>query len=41
MRQMKALAGKQKAKRIARKLRRTEGAIWQKASSMGLSLDTR
>ena len=38
---MKSLAGKQKAKKIARKLKRTEGAIWQKAYSLGLSLDTR
>jgi hypothetical protein len=41
VRQIKSLAGKQKAKKIAKKQKRTEGAIWQKTSSMGLSLDMR
>jgi hypothetical protein len=40
-RTMKAMAGKQRARKITKKLRRTEGALFQKASMMGLSLLTR
>jgi hypothetical protein len=38
---MKAMAGRQQARNIAKKLRRTEAAVFQKASMMGLSLLTR
>jgi hypothetical protein len=41
LRTMKSMAGKSKARVIARKLRRTEGAVFQKAFTIGLSLDTR
>jgi hypothetical protein len=41
LRTMKSMAGKQRAKKIARLLRRTEGAVFQKAHTMGLSLLTR
>ncbi len=35
------MAGKQRTRTIARKLRRTEGAVTKKAFTIGLSLDTR
>jgi hypothetical protein len=41
LRMMKSMAGKQRTRTIARKLRRTEGAVTQKAFTIGLSLDTR
>jgi hypothetical protein len=42
LRELKAMARKKtKASRIAKKLRRTEGATRQKAFSIGLSLDSR
>jgi hypothetical protein len=41
LRTIKSMAGKQGARKIARRLRRTEGAVFQKAHSMGLSLLTR
>jgi hypothetical protein len=42
VRELKALAKKKTAaSRIAKKLRRTEGATRQKAFSIGLSLDSR
>jgi hypothetical protein len=42
VRTLKAMAKKKTpAKRIAKALKRTEGATRQKAFSMGLSLDTR
>jgi hypothetical protein len=41
LRTMKSMAGKQRARKIARRLRRTEGAVFQKASKMGLSLLSR
>jgi methylphosphotriester-DNA--protein-cysteine methyltransferase len=41
LRTMKSMAGKQRARTVARKLRRTEGAVTQKAFTIGLSLDTR
>jgi hypothetical protein len=42
IRELKTLARKQKAAaKIARKLKRTEGATRKKAFSIGLSLDTR
>jgi hypothetical protein len=41
LRTMKAMAGKQRARKIARKPRRAEVAVFQKASTMGLSLFTR
>lgn len=42
VRELKALAKKKTAAaRIARKLKRTEGATRQKAFSIGLSLDSR
>ena len=37
---MKSMAGKQRARKIARRLRHTEGAVFQKAHTMGLSLLT-
>jgi hypothetical protein len=40
LRTMKSMAGKQRARKIARKLRRTEGAVFQKAHTMGVSLLT-
>jgi hypothetical protein len=40
LRMMKAMAGKHRARKIATKLRRTEGAVFQKASTMGVSLLT-
>jgi len=40
LRTTKAMAGKQRARKIARRLRRTEGAVFQKAHTMGLSLLT-
>ena len=41
IRAMKSLAGKKRARAIARQLRRTEGAIVQKVFALGLSLGTR
>jgi hypothetical protein len=42
VRELKSMARKKTpAPKIAKKLKRTEGATRQKASSMGLSLDTR
>ena len=42
VRELKSIARKKTpAPKIAKKLKRTEGATRQKASSMGLSLDTR
>jgi hypothetical protein len=42
LRELKTMARKKtKASRIAKKLRRTEGATRQKAFSIGLSLDSR
>jgi len=42
VRELKSLAKKKtSARKIAKSLRRTEGATRQKAFSMGLSLDTR
>jgi hypothetical protein len=42
VRELKSLAKKKTpARKIAKSLRRTEGATRQKAFSMGLSLDTR
>jgi hypothetical protein len=38
---MKSLAGKKRARAIAQQLRRTEGAIFQKSFTLGLSLSTR
>jgi len=38
LRTMKKLAGRQSASRIARELRRTEGAVRVRASQEGLSL---
>jgi hypothetical protein len=35
LRTMKSMAGKSKARVIARKLRRTEGAVFQKAFTIG------
>jgi hypothetical protein len=40
LRTMKAMAGKSKAWVIARKLRRTESAVVQKAHMIGMSLST-
>jgi hypothetical protein len=40
LRTMKSMAGKQRARKIARRLRRSEGAVFQKAHAM-LSLLTR
>ena len=42
VRGLKAMAKTQTpARRIAKKLKRTEGATWQKAFSIGLSLESR
>jgi hypothetical protein len=42
VRELKTMARKKTpAGRIAKKLKRTEGATWQKAFSLGLSLDSR
>jgi hypothetical protein len=41
VRELKALARKMPAKQIARKLRRSEGAVRQKAFVLGTSLGTR
>ena len=41
IRAMKSLAGKKRARAIARQLRRTEGAIVRKVFELGLSLGTR
>jgi hypothetical protein len=41
IRQLKTMAKKTTARTIGRALRRTEGAVRQKALSLGVSLDTR
>jgi hypothetical protein len=41
VRQLKTMAKKTSVREIARKLRRTEGAVRQKALALGLSLNTR
>jgi hypothetical protein len=41
VRELKSLAKTVPARRIARKLRRSEGAVRQKAFVLGTSLDTR
>jgi hypothetical protein len=41
VRELKSLARKMPAKQIARKLRRSEGAVRQKAFVLGTSLGTR
>jgi hypothetical protein len=42
VRELKALARqKTPAAKIAKSLKRTEAATWQKASTLGVSLDTR
>ena len=42
VRELKTLARqKTPARKIARTLKRTEGATWQKAFSLGVSLDSR
>jgi hypothetical protein len=40
LRTMKSMAGKQGARKIARRLRRTEGAVFQKAHSLGTLMYT-
>ena len=41
VRAMRTLAGKVRAKAIARTLKRTESAVWQKALALGISLRVR
>ncbi len=41
VRELKSMAKKAPARQIARKLRRSEGAVRQKAFVLGTSLDTR
>ena len=41
IRQLRTMARKTSARAIGRRLRRTEGAVRQKALGLGLSLDTR